>query len=279
MSSGSDPESAMDQVDQVVAILRESRRYGTLHEATLRRLAAEALKIERGNVREAAKRTKRSLHQIFGAYLPERPRYGRLLAMLDAALASGDEEQVRHALRYAMSHHASTRERLPILDDFYREIFSRLGELTSLLDVACGLNPLAAPWMRLPPGVRYLAVDVDAELVDFVGGCLQRLGVDGEARVGDVLEGEITAESDVALLLKSVPCLDQQRRGAGRATIERLPARRIVVSFPTRSIGGRAKGMRETYSAGFERTAGAAGWGWERLEFPGELVYLVVKGG
>jgi 16S rRNA (guanine(1405)-N(7))-methyltransferase len=276
MSSGSDPQSA---VDQVVAVLRDSRRYRTLYEPALRRLAAEALRIERGNVREAAKRTKRSLHQIFGAYLPERPRYGRLLAMLDAALAAGDEEQVRDALRYAMSHHASTRERLPILDDLYREIFSRLGELSSLLDVACGLNPLAVPWMKLPPGIRYLAVDVDAELVEFAGGCLQRLGVDGEARVGDVLEGEITAESDVALLLKSVPCLDQQRRGAGRAVIEGLPARRIVVSFPTRSIGGRAKGMRETYSADFERTAGDAGWSWERLEFPGELVYLVVKEG
>ena len=276
MSSGSGPESA---VDQVVAVLRESRRYRTLHEATLRRMAAEALTIERGNVREAAKRTKRSLHQIFGAYLPERPRYGRLLATLDAALATGDEEQVRDALRYAMSHHASTRERLPILDEFYGEIFSRLGEVSSLLDVACGLNPLAAPWMRLPPGARYLAVDVDAELVDFVGSCLQRLGIAGEARVVDVLEGEITAESDVALLLKSVPCLDQQRRGAGRAVIESLSARRVVVSFPTRSIGGRAKGMRETYATEFERMADAARWDWERLEFTGELVYLVVKGG
>lgn len=266
-------------MEQVVAILRESRRYGTLHEPALRRLAAEALRIERGNVREAAKRAKRSLHQIFGAYLPQRPRYGRLLAALEAALASGDDEQVRQALRAAMSHHASTRERLPILDDFYREIFSRLGRPASVIDVACGLNPLAVPWMGLPAGCRYVALDVDDELVAFVGACLQRLGVAGEARVCDVLDEGVTIEAmeaDVALLLKSVPCLDQQRRGAGKAVIEGLSARRIVVSFPTRSIGGRSKGMLESYSTSFERLA--AGWSWERLEFPGELVYLVDKG-
>src|SRR3954451_1553635 len=118
------PDPAMEQV---VAILRESRRYGTLHEPALRRLAAEALRIERGNVREAAKRAKRSLHQIFGAYLPQRPRYGRLLSALGAPPENGDEGQVRQALRPAMPHHAPTREGLPILDDFYREIFSRLG--------------------------------------------------------------------------------------------------------------------------------------------------------
>ncbi|HEY2295820.1 MAG TPA: 16S rRNA methyltransferase [Thermoanaerobaculia bacterium] len=268
------PDPAMEQV---VAILRESRRYGTLHEPALRRLAAEALRIERGNVREAAKRAKRSLHQIFGAYLPQRPRYGRLLAALEAALATGDDEQVRRALRSAMGHHASTRERLPILDDFYREIFSRLGQPMSVIDVACGLNPLAVPWMGLPAGCRYVALDVDDELVAFVGACLQRLGVEGEARMCDALDEGVAMETDVALLLKSVPCLDQQRRGAGRAVIDGLSARRIVVSFPTRSIGGRSKGMLESYSTSFERLA--SGWSWERLEFPGELVYLVDKEG
>src|SRR3954467_8168510 len=111
-------------MEQVVAILRESRRYGTLHEPALRRLAAEALRIERGNVREAAKRAKRSLHQIFGAYLPQRPRYGRLLSAMDAALGTGDDEQGPRPLRPPRAHPPPTREPLPILDDFYREVFS-----------------------------------------------------------------------------------------------------------------------------------------------------------
>lgn len=260
-----------------MAALRRSRRYGTLHEPLLRRLCLEALDIERGNVRQATKRTKRRLHQIFGAYLQQRPRYARLLAELETAVAGGDEESIRSALRHALSQHASTRERLPILDGFYSEIFARLGTLSCLLDVACGLNPLAVPWMGLPAGSRYIAVDIDTELVTFVAACLRLLEVDCDPLVRDVLAETLPVEADAVLLLKSVPCLDQQQQEGSRGVIERLLTRRVVVSFPTRSIGGRTKGMRETYSTRFERMADAAGWHHERLEFPGELVYIVTK--
>lgn len=265
-------------VDQVLTALRNSRRYGTLHEPLLRRLAIEALEIERGNVRHAVKRTKRRLHQIFGAYLPQRPRYGRLLEEIEAALATGNPETTKDALRHAMGEHASTRERLAILEVFYREVFARLGQVSSLLDVACGLNPLAVPWMDLAAGSRYVAIDIDTELVAFVGSCLGLLGVEHDVRVADLLTEEVELEpADVALLLKSVPCLDQQERNGGKRVIDQLPARRVVVSFPTRSIGGRAKGMRDTYAASFEATAHAEGWELDRLELPGELVYLVSR--
>ncbi|MGD2114172.1 MAG: 16S rRNA methyltransferase, partial [Acidobacteriota bacterium] len=60
-------------VDKVLASLHKSRRYGSLYEPLLRRIAVESLEIENGKIRPAAKRAKRRLHQVFGAYLPQRP--------------------------------------------------------------------------------------------------------------------------------------------------------------------------------------------------------------
>jgi 16S rRNA (guanine(1405)-N(7))-methyltransferase len=82
----------------------------------------------------------------------------------------------------AMRSHASTRERLPDLDEFYAGVMQRTGALESVLDVACGLNPLALPWMGLPAGGRYLACDIYTDMVSFLNKILrphrlQRAGV------------------------------------------------------------------------------------------------------
>jgi 16S rRNA (guanine(1405)-N(7))-methyltransferase len=279
--------SADPALDSVTESVRQSRRYGGLHEPLVRREAARALEIERGNVRSAAKRTKRQLHQIFGAYLPHKPRYDKLLGPLEEAVAAGDSDRVREALRSAMALHSSTRERLSILDEMYSTIFERLGPVDSLLDAACGLNPLAAPWMGLPEGCRYLGFDIDATMIEFVGRCLELLRVDASLWVGDLLHDasalgatvqNLVPKVDVALLLKSVPCLAQQRADAWRTSVDALPARRVVVSFPTQSIGGRSKGMRENYTARFEELAAETGWEIERFVFSTEIVFLVDKG-
>jgi hypothetical protein len=53
----------------------------------------------------------------------------------------------------------------------------------------------------------------------------------------------------VALLLKLAPTLDRQDPGAAVGLIRGLNVRHAVVSFPARSLGGRGKGMEDTYRA------------------------------
>src|SRR5687767_1641323 len=127
-------------VAEVFARVLRSRRYGTVAPEVVARLAAEEAPKAR-NLAEAEKRTKRRLHQIVGAYTVE-PAYDRLLASLRAAHAAGPAA-FRQACATTMQQHASTRERLPILEHFYRDIFALTGPPASLLDIGCGLNPLA----------------------------------------------------------------------------------------------------------------------------------------
>jgi len=198
-----------------------------------------------------------------------------LLAQLQEA---SDPEAEREALRRAMAVHASTRERLDHLDRFYDELRSRIGTPDSILDLACGLGPLAAPWLGLPPGAAYHAWDIDVAMIEFVGGCLSQLGLQAHAVAVDLLDVPSWPATDVALVLKTLPCLDQQHPGASEALLAAIPAPRLVVSFPTRSLGGRAKGMHHTYSKRFEALLEARSWAAEVFEIGPELVYVVERG-
>ena len=55
------------------------------------------------------------------------------------------EPELKSACRDILTLHSSTRERLPILDRFYRAVFEITGQPASILDLGCGLNPLACP--------------------------------------------------------------------------------------------------------------------------------------
>ncbi|MFY1653185.1 Rmt family 16S rRNA (guanine(1405)-N(7))-methyltransferase [Solwaraspora sp. WMMB762] len=270
--------AANDRVGEIEQAIVKSRRYQTVAPATVRRLARAALVAARGDVPDAVKRTKRGLHEIYGAFLPPKPpNYSALLKQVDSAVDAGDDEAVQEALRRAMSVHLSTRERLPHLAEFYREVFRDLPEPNTVRDLACGLNPLAAPWMGLPERAVYVASDIDARLIGFVGSVLTRLGVDHRVGVADILEDRVDEPTDVTLLLKTLPCLETQRRGSGWEAIDLVNSPIIVVTFPTRSLGQRSKGMFQNYSQGFESQARERSYGFRQLEIGNELVYVIQK--
>jgi 16S rRNA (guanine(1405)-N(7))-methyltransferase len=261
-----------DRLRTIEAALTGSRRYAAVAPQTVRRIAAKALTSAGGDVPEAIKRTKRGLHEIYGAYLPpSAPNYPALLRRIAAA------DPVQDALRAAMAVHASTRERLPYLADFYAAVLGSVPAPATVADLACGLNPLAVPWMGLPAGTTYLASDIDSRQVGFVGDVLDLLGVPHRAQVLDLIAAGPGEPADLTLLLKTVPCLERQQEGAGWALLDAVESPVIVASFPTRSLGQRAKGMFQTYSAAFESYAAERPWSYERIEIPNELVYLLRK--
>nr|AEA35377.1 sisomicin resistance protein [Micromonospora inyonensis] len=267
-----------DRIDQIQQAITKSRRYQTVAPATVRRLARAALVASRGDVPDAVKRTKRGLHEIYGAFLPpSAPNYTALLRHLDAAVEAGDDEAVRSSLSRAMSVHMSTRERLPHLDEFYREIFRHVPRPNTLRDLACGLNPLAVPWMGLSDETVYVASDIDARLMDFVGAALTRLGVAYRTSVVDLLEARLDEPADVTLLLKTLPCLETQQRGSGWEVIDIVNSPIIVVTFPTKSLGQRSKGMFQNYSQSFESQASERSCRIQRLEIGNELIYVIHK--
>jgi 16S rRNA (guanine(1405)-N(7))-methyltransferase len=273
-----EPEVPNEKLQAIENALTKSRRYAAVSPDTVRRVARKALLATRGDVGEAVKRTKRGLHEIHGAYLPPgAPNYDALAREIRSAAGRGDEETIKAALRSAMAVHASTRERIPYLDTFYQEIFARVPAPVTIRDLACGLNPLAIACMPVGKPVTYLASDIDERMIDFVSQALTALGVAHRAEILDLVDAQVTGYADLTLLLKTIPCLERQKTGAGWNLLDAINSPTIIVTFPTRSLGQRSKGMSQTYSSAFEAHLGRTSWRAERLEIPNELVYAITK--
>ncbi|MFO0984082.1 MAG: DNA repair protein RecN [Planctomycetota bacterium] len=263
-----------EAVQRVVDEVRRSKRYRAIDPTALERIAGSALRAAGGKLVDAVKRAKRQLHQVCGAYAGPQPRYDRWVARLDAA-AAADSLTIRSLLRECLRLHASTRERLGIIEDFFHRILQHTGAPRSILDVGCGLNPLAMPWMGLPSGCRYHGIDVDQDLVRLVAAGLRLLDVDASCATQDVIHSPPRDGADLALLLKAIPCLEHQQTGAGARILEAIRAPVVVVSFPSRSLAGHAKGMSQQYARRFEGELGRRASRIERIDFASELVYVV----
>lgn len=77
------------------------------------------------------------------------------------------------------------------------------------------------------------------------------------------------------MLLKVAPCLEQQEPGSTLRFLTDLPARWIVVSFPSRSLGGHARGMVEHYGQWMAQWAEALQRPVRELAMPRETYYLL----
>lgn len=242
----------------VAAALAQAAKYRTVHADTLAHVAAWAA--ARGKTeKEAVKLAKRKLHQIFAAFLPGQVR-SEVRRLSQLALAAGDAAGRETACRAILRLHASTDERLPILPAFGALLRGLLpaGEAT-VLDVACGLNPFALPLLGAPPDLRWIGMDIDCELMGEVDRFLKAFHPRSRGECRDVLAAPPAQGADVALLLKSVTTLEQEEKGAAARLIAALAAPVVVVSFPTRSLGGRDRGMEETYRGVAERLLAGAG--------------------
>lgn len=271
-------DEGADILTQLTESVLASAKYRKIAPELIHRIGGQEL-AKRNNLKAAVKATKNKLHQITGAYWQEKPDYAEWLDLLGAARRedNGPDEKLLHTTcRTLLTHHASTRERLPILRSFYSILFAGLPPIQSVLDLACGLNPLTIPWMGLAANTRYLACDVNSDQMNFLEQALPIFGVTGEAVVCDLLQTVPQSPVDVALLFKTIPCLEQVDRSIGVRLLSGLNARVLFVSFPIQSLGGRNKGMADSYSAHFAQLLDEVDtkrWQIEEFPFATEMVF------
>ncbi|HEY7414196.1 MAG TPA: hypothetical protein VH593_03320 [Ktedonobacteraceae bacterium] len=263
-------------LDKLIDETLTSAKYRDICPELVRSIGAQEL-FRRRTFKEAVKGTRNKLHQISGAYLVGRQQYTHWYADLQQAVQLGEQTAIRDRCRYIMQNHASTRERLPVLDAFYTTLLADFAPIHSMLDIACGLNPLAIPWMPLAKHATYYAYDIHQSLIDFLQQSMTLLGVEGHACTRDVLQDCPAHEVDVALLLKAIPCLEQVDKQASKRLLQAIRARVLLVSFPVHSLGGSSKGMSAYYAAHFHEMIRETGWQVHSYKFATEQVFVVVK--
>jgi 16S rRNA (guanine(1405)-N(7))-methyltransferase len=262
-------------VEVVVHAIKESKKYRDTSEDTIRQLAVEAIATHK-KAKPAEKAVRRRLHSIMAPYLGD-PDYGIARELLTDAFVGGDMEAIKTTCRNLMYTHLSTRERLPVLDRFYSDIFAVTGRPSRILDLACGLNPLAFLWMDLPVlDTDFVAYDIHEPRINFLNHYFILQGLPPLAFVHDISLEPPQERGDVALFLKEMPRFERNYAGGGRALLEALDVRWLVVSFPTISTHG-GRNLTNRYRAFFNELTDGTGWPVTELLFETELVFCAEK--
>jgi len=258
---------------EIAAALAESGKYRSLCPETLERVARWAAE-RHGRTAEAVKAARRKLHQVYGAFgSVDVRKVNDVVRQIPDGASAGD---VKSTCTRILSMHSSTRERLPVLERIYAQLAAMLDTPPrSILDLGCGLNAFSLPWMTFAQGAEYRACDIDQGIVACTNALLERLGRAPLARCNDLLVSVPEDDVDVALAFKLLPCLERQEEGSSARLLTGLKARAIVCSFPTRSLGGREKGMAATYEEFMTKLAGELGFTAARAAVGQELLFVL----
>jgi len=226
--------------------------------------------------KDALDAVRQKLHNIVAPYLGD-PDYPEAARKLEQAFASPDPEAVRQACRATLAAHASTRERLALLDGFYSRLWQVTGLPRTLLDLACGLHPFSFLWMRLPLSTCYYAYDIVRPRVDLINRYFSLQGLQPLAAVQDILVEPPAVEADVALFFKEAHRFEQRQHGCNRPFWQALRVSWLLVSLPTESLA-KKHNLLEGHRRLVYNTLDGLNWPVTELEFEGEIVFCIETG-
>jgi 16S rRNA (guanine(1405)-N(7))-methyltransferase len=215
------------------------------------------------------------MHHLMAAYLGEAD-YEQSAIWFEEAFAPKSVDEIRQACIRMMNLHASTSERVPHLEDFYQKIFTACGKPGSILDLACGLNPFAIPWMDLPKAAEYHAYDIHTPRIHLINRFLSLLQRPPLGEVRDILIDPPCVKADIAFFFKEAHRMEQRRKGANRELWQAINVRHLIVSLPAKSLSGQhdlSRQMRqlvETSLRGFP-------WAVQEFQSRNELIFCIQK--
>lgn len=179
--------------------------------------------------------------------------------------------------------HSSTKERLPFYPELYKQIFQITGNPTSIIDLACGINPLSLEFMG-PDKLRYYAYDISEKEIALLNKYFSwknksNRAFNGLAQVLDISNVDSVKKvpkADLCFLFKIVDILDQGKgHKKSEEVIKAVPTRFVVVSFATATMSG--KPMTAPRRRWMEWLCKRLGYSYEILEFSNEIFYVVRK--
>ena len=273
---GTEPDLENTRLDQLVEVILQNRKYRDLAIPKETVMDLVQREVESGlDEKTMLKNVRKKMHNIIAPYLGD-PNYSEAIPLLEKAYISKNADTIKQICIKILDQHASTRERVPYLKDFYNQIFNKIGKPGSILDLACGLNPISIPWMELPLQTDYHAYDIHSPRVKFINQFLILAGRQPQAEVRDILVNPPEIRADVAFFFKEAHRLEQRRKGANRDLWQKLNVDTLLVSLPISSLSGQhdlsgqMRRLVENAIRGFS-------WSLQEIFIGNEIVFYIKK--
>lgn len=266
----------MPDLDQLVDEIRNSRKYRDLQipPDTIRDLLMQELPRHR-NEKDAVKSVRQKLHNIIAPYLGD-PDYPAATAALTDAFSSGSSAQVEAVCLSLLASHASTRERIPHQEEFFNQIWQITGQPRILLDLACGMNPFAFPWMNLPLSVEYHACDLHQPRINLIQYYFKLQGMTPFTTCDDILVNPPQHSADVAFFFKEAHRFEQRQRGCNRPFWQALNVHWLVVSLPASDLAGHHSLANQHRALVYNNLKGLS-WPVTEVQVGNELIFCIHK--
>lgn len=259
-------------IDQILA-MRQYRGLGIPRE-TIEDLIQHEAEADQ-HERTVLKKVHRKMHHLVADYLGDID-YEQAEKWLEEAYSAPDNGLIKETCTRIMTCHASTRERLPHLENFYHTIFAACGMPKSILDLACGLNPFALPWMNLPLATQYHAYDINTPRIKLINRFFQLEQKPTTGEVKDVLVDPPERSADLAFFFKEAHRMEQRRKGANRELWQALKVRTLVVSLPAASLSGQHN-LSQQMRRLVDTTLSGLPWKVKVLLSGNEIIFCIQK--
>ncbi|MEW5897067.1 MAG: hypothetical protein AB1668_05215 [Nanoarchaeota archaeon] len=241
--------------------------------------------------KQIIKEVRARLRKVYGLFRVEEGAK-HLRVLVSELLESGKSKQAgknkhKELITRILSTHASTKERLPFYSQLYKKIFALTGKPETIIDFGCGINPFSVHFMELKK-ITYYAYDISEDEIRslqlfFKHEHAANKNFTGRAKVMDVFqwvrlkESRENAPADICFLFKMTDILDSSGKGhkTSGAVIAGVPAKYVVVSFPTKTMSG--KKMNFPRRKWIELMCARLGYSFWILEFGNEVFYVIKK--
>lgn len=249
-------------------------RHSGLNKATIRDLIIQEA-AGHHSTKKLIKTIKRKLHNIVAPYLGE-PDYNALTLELEKMEHPPlDSANIKDFCTLVLAEHASTRERLPYMGAFFEQLFEHTGIPETLLDLACGLHPLAFPWMGLPLSVEYHAYDIIQPRIDFINRFFRKIGLTPLGENRDILVNPPKIKADIGLIFKEAHRMEKRQPGCNQSLWASLDVQTLAVSLPTQNLSGTHSLLAQHRALVLENLPEERHL--EELLFENEIVFLIRK--
>ena len=169
--------------------------------------------------------------------------------------------------------HNSTKERLadyPII----KELILKLNP-KSILDLGCGLNPLAL--LDIINNIEYYASDINENDLDLIAKYFKINNIKGKTFVYDLrnIGSEKLPSVDICIIFKVLDIIEKKGHRLAEKILSTIDSKYLLVSFATRKLSN--KPMNRPKRGWFEYMLKRLNYSFETLELGNEIIYIIKK--
>ncbi len=165
--------------------------------------------------------------------------------------------------------HSSTKERLPDYSQIIEWIYSENPK--SILDLACGINPIAIA----KPGTFYYAIDIKEDELELINNFFKKNKIQGKTILSDITKIEYFPKTDISLIFKTLDIIETKSHKRAMEIIKKIKSKQIIASFSAITLSG--KKMNSPRRLWFEKMLKSLNYKFEMRKTRNEVFYFVEK--